>query len=42
MGPGIRELWGIEWGEKLENGNWKMETGKWKLGLPVSSFLFPL
>jgi len=25
--PGIRKLWGIEWRKKLENGNWKLETG---------------
>jgi hypothetical protein len=38
IGPGIRELWGIEWNEKLEIGNWKTEIGNWKLGRPVSSF----
>ena len=31
--PGIRKLWGTEWGEKLENGNWE-------LGRPVSGFRF--
>jgi hypothetical protein len=40
--PGIRELWGIEWNEKLEIGNWKLETGKWKLEIRAAIFSFPV
>jgi hypothetical protein len=40
IGPEMREFGGIEWNEKLEIRNWKMEIGNYGGQFPVSAFWF--